>query len=509
MIASLPLSKFMMSVAQFVLVFNWLFDVKVIGKFRAFFKNRAAMVIVSIYLLHVIGLLWTSDFQYALKDLRTKLPILVLPIILSTSPLVGKRHFHHLMVLFLAANVVGSFFSMHELLTKDIIEIRKISLFMSHIRFSLNICVAVFAGGYLVVKGGYGNAAARILISLAVIWLMIFLVILESVTGLVVFTATVMILLIVNIFTNRSRSLKIASIAAVVGIPLFIFLYLDNIYSAMMPDQPFMAAGTDSLTSRGNPYSHDRTLGVENGHWTGQYIQYWELKTAWNQRSNIDFDSTDRAGNPVRRTLIRYLTSEGLRKDYDGVYALSEQDIHAIEKGIANVSELTETSLTTRIRTIFWEFDQYRTSGYLSGHSVVQRLEFLRAAARIIAKHPVIGTGTGDIYNAFKQEYVEMKSQLQPQFRWRTHNQYISIFATFGVIGFIWFIFALIYPAWKTRMFKDYFYLVFFCILMLSMLSEDTLENQAGVTFYAFFTSLLLLTRKKREPFILTQENTT
>ena len=502
MIASLPLSKFTMSVAQFILVGNWLLDARVLDKFRAFFRNRAAMVIVSIWVLHVIGLLWTQNFEYAAKDLRIKLPILALPIILSTSPPVGKKYFRHLLVLFIAANVAGSFFSMHELLTKEIVEIRKVSLFMSHIRFSLNICLAIFAGAYLVARTGYGHSPGKIMLSLATLWLLVFLVIIESITGLSVLLITLMVLILIFVFSGTGKIFKTAGIAALIIIPLGVIIYLTGIYNNLLPDRPLRYEGMDTHTSRGNPYLHDSTLGVENGNWTGQYLQWSELKTAWNRRSEIPFDSLDRSGHHLKRTLIRYMSSIGLRKDYEGVMSLSDKDIEAIESGIANINQLKESSLTNRIKTIFWEIEQYRHSGYLSGHSVTQRLEFLRAASRIIAEQPWFGTGTGDIYDVFKQEYVEMETQLKPQFRWRTHNQYISIFATFGIFGLLWFLFALIYPAWKKQMFNDYFYLVFFCILMLSMLTEDTLENQAGDTFYAFFTSLLLLARKQPEPFI-------
>lgn len=502
MIIAVPLSKFLMSVAQFILVFNWLFDVRILDKFKAFFKNRAAVVIVSIYLMHVVGLLWTSDFQYAVKDLRIKLPILALPIILSTSPPVSRRLFYHGMVLFIAANVAGSFFSINELLTKNIRDIRDVSIFISHIRFSLNICLAIFAAGYLVMKAGYGGKPVRLLITLAALWLLVFLVIIESVTGLGILLVTSGVLLFVYVLSSKNKILRVAGWAVLIIVPLVLFLQLRNIYLDFLPDRPFLHDDLEQYTSRGNPYVHDTTFkGVENGHWTGQYIQPQELKEAWNARSSIPYDSIDRGGHLLRYTLIRYLTSKGLRKDAKGVNALTQADIRAIENGVANVDHLNETSFTTRIKTIIWEIETYRRSGYLSGHSVAQRIEFMRAAMRIIGEHPWIGTGTGDIRNAFNREYIEMNSQLEEAYRWKTHNQYITIFATFGVAGLLWLLFALIYPAWKKRMFGDYFYLVFFCILMLSMLSEDTFETQAGSTFYAFFTSFLLLARKQRDKF--------
>ena len=113
----LTLSPFLMGMSQFWLVLVWLVD-GVVGnrdenvipcggsvgeggicfrhdfksKFSRFFHNKAAVLLVAFYLMHVVGLLWTSDFQYALKDLRVKLPILVMPFVLSSmEPLDRKR----------------------------------------------------------------------------------------------------------------------------------------------------------------------------------------------------------------------------------------------------------------------------------------------------------------------------------------------------------------------------------------------------------------------------------
>jgi len=60
---------------------------------------------------------------------------------------------------------------------------------------------------------------------------------------------------------------------------------------------------------------------------------------------------------------------------------------------------------------------------------------------------------------------------------------------------------VLIYPPIKTRRFTDYFYLSFFVIMIVSMVSEDTIETQAGVTIFAFFTSLFLFGKKDKTSF--------
>jgi O-antigen ligase len=171
-----------------------------------------------------------------------------------------------------------------------------------------------------------------------------------------------------------------------------------------------------------------------------------------------------------------------------------------VERGIANIDQMAESSTRTRIKTIFWEFQVYFNQGHLSGHSVTQRIEFWHASVRIIGKNFWFGTGTGDIADAFKVEYDEMKTSLSQNVRWRSHNQYLSIFVALGFFGFIFFIFVLLAPGYFTGMYRDYFYIVFLAVLLLSMLTEDTLESQAGVTFYAFLTSFFLFSRKEPEP---------
>ncbi len=502
MIVSLPTSKFLLSVAQFIIIGAWLLDKRVLHKFAQFFQHRAAMVVVSIFIIHVVGVLWSSDLQYAAKDLRIKLPLLALPIIISTSPALNRNMFFHLMVLFIAANVFSSFFSVGVLLREEVTEIRDIALFVSHIRFGLMLALAVFSGVYLFFQKDYLNPLSRWLILLAATWLLIFMVILQSVTGLGVLVITTMALMMVFAFRHRQLLPKIASVAILIAIPATVILMALSIRNQMVPDKPFYHDDLEEFSRRGHPYTHDSTLiGFENGHWVGQYIQNWELMTAWSKRSDTPFEGLDEAGHPLRFTLIRYLTSKGLRKDADGVEALTDEDIRAVEKGIASVNQLRETNLMGRLREVIWEIEIYRRSGYLSGHSVTQRLEFWQAGWRIMQENFLIGVGTGDIDNAFKEMYREMDSQLPPEQWWRTHNQYLTVWATLGTIGLAWFIFALIYPARRLSMFDDYFYFVFFCIAILSMITGDTLDTQAGVTFFAFFTSLLLFGRKEKEAF--------
>jgi hypothetical protein len=278
------------------------------------------------------------------------------------------------------------------------------------------------------------------------------------------------------------------------------FYYLRSIIRDYYNKEPIDISRLDSLSARGNRYTHITENGqTENGHYVWTYIQWDELRDGWKQRSAIPLDSLDLKNQQIRYTLIRYLASKGLRKDLEGVLQLSEKDIEAVEKGITNVVNLQKFSIRGRIYEFLMGYETYMGTGDPTGSSVMQRFEFWKASWGIIRDSWLIGAGTGDMNTVFDLQYERMNTKLDPDQRWRSHNQYLSILIGFGIFGLAWFLISLIYPAWAQRGFRDYFFLVFFVIAMLSMLTGDTMESQAGVTFFYFFYSFFLFARREQD----------
>ena len=75
LVFSMPLSKFGMSIAQIGIAISWVVGGDFKNKLSRFFSSKTALVLSSLFLLHVLGLLWTTDFNYAFKDLRIKAPL--------------------------------------------------------------------------------------------------------------------------------------------------------------------------------------------------------------------------------------------------------------------------------------------------------------------------------------------------------------------------------------------------------------------------------------------------
>ena len=532
-IASLPHSKLALSIAQFILTGAWMLERYNIRKFRefytgnskgkvlaeivpfsfyllldsigrgfkAFFQNKPALIFSSIYLLHIIGLFFTTDFDYALKDLRTKIPILILPLYISTSEAFGKRQFYWLMILFIASVAVRTMINSWYLFHHYYVDIRDISKPVSHIIVGLLISFVLFIIGYMILRNRTFTWKLKGVFFLVFSWFIVFLVLSQSSTGIVVTIITGILLLVILILKSKKRRVKAAFIISLFVIVGGIYIYLHKVVHEYYAVSVIDTTKLDPFSSKGNRYTnYPAYKDKENGNYVYLYLQWGELRMAWDKRSKISFDSLDKKKQQIKYTLIRFLASKGFRKDEDGVNKLTNGEIGYIENGVANVVYTRNLSIRGKIYEILYGFDKYRETGDPTGSSLFQRIEFWKASWGIITSNWLTGVGTGDMNEAFDKQYEEMHSKLAKADRWRSHNQFLSIFVGFGVFGFLWFIFAILYPPFALRKFSDFFFLIFFINVMLSMIPEDTIESQAGVTFFALFYALFLFGKKDLDP---------
>jgi len=500
--ASLPLSVFTTSVAEIILLVNWLVEGRFDIKWQVLRQRRSLWFIAALYMLHLAGFLYTTDYAYGLHDLKIKLPVLLLPLVLGTSEPVTRPQLKAILLFFCSATAVSSIISFLvfiHVIPLEYYDIRDISIFVSHIRLALMVNLALFVLLYYLfsrseterLKGRY-----RFIAYAAILWLAFFLFILKSITGLVVFLVISMIL--AWFFAGRIKEIAPRFIIRVfvLVIPLLVASWITSSVSRFYNRDKVDFSSLDSLTAAGNPYFNDTlSQATENGHYVWLYVNKAELRSCWNQRSTYKFGGKDKRGQELRYTLIRYLTSKGLRKDCVGVNALTEEDIHAIEDGKANYLFNERYSLYPRLYRIIWEIDGYMRGGNPSNHSIAQRFAYLRAAGGIISQHFIFGVGTGDVQQAFNDYYSSHHSVLGQNNRRRAHNQYVTFFVTFGLIGFVVFLLSLFGPVFIEKRWNDYLFIVFFLLGLMSMLNEDTLETQTGVSFFMFFYCLFLFAR--------------
>ena len=503
---SLTLSPFMMSVAQFWLVIVWIVD-GIAGKdfkekWSRFIHNKAAVLLVLFYLMHVVGLLYTTDFQYALKDLRVKLPILVLPFLLSGMAPLDRKRFDLLMLVYVLSVFVATLFSFSTYLRHDYEDIREISHFISHIRFCLHIvfCIAV-VGYYICQKRPKKTFGLKCVLNSFLMWFLLLwfvhqIYIFESLSGYVTLIAVVIVSAIYAFLQwKKGKVWRIAiGVSAVVVLGIGAVL-LVHIVKPLLDVKPVDFSALEKKTALGNDYWHDTIHNpIEDGRYVGLYYCRKELQETWPQRSTLPLDGETLNGQPLEPTLARYLTSKDLRKDAEGALALTDEDIHNIEQGVANYNNWRHPGLRARLSSTLFEYGLYRKYDNPNGGSLSQRIEFTRASFHLIRQHPWFGVGTGDVPQAFSQAYDEIHSPLKEEFRFRAHNQYLAIAVAFGLMGLAFFLVVLLYPYFSSKRNRSYLFTVFLCIILLSMFPEDTLETQAGASLFAFFEALLLVT---------------
>jgi hypothetical protein len=467
---------------------------------RCFLNNRPAVIFSSILVLHLIGCFYSTDYNYAVKDMRTKLPLFLLPLFITTSAPFNRRYFNGFMLLFVASVLVRTLMNSWNFFGGHFIDIRNISHSISHVILAIEISLALFILGFYILRKRMFPVFLKVVFGIVLVWLVIYLVLSRSTTGIVITGVSLFIVIILLLFHTRMLWVKLSLAAFLVLSSAASAIYLFRIAHDYYRVNPVDSSKLDKLSRRGNPYVHDTVFKLtENGTYLYIYYQRDELREEWNKRSKIPFEGLDKKNQKIANTLVRFLASKGLRKDADGVNALSSDEIKAIENGIANVVFTSKFSIRGQIYELLWGFDEYRNSGDPTGSSLMQRLEFWKASVGLIRENFLTGVGTGDMNEAFQHEYEKMNSKLAPDQRWRSHNQFLSIFVAFGIFGLLWFLFAILYPPFSTGKFRDFFFLVFFIIVMLSMIPEDTIESQFGVTFFALFYTFFLFARKEED----------
>jgi len=80
----LPLTVSGNNIAIWLVVLIWLFSGNYLEKFNKIIENKLAIVSIIFFLVHIIGLLWTSNISWGLEMVRKMLPFMfVLPIFLT------------------------------------------------------------------------------------------------------------------------------------------------------------------------------------------------------------------------------------------------------------------------------------------------------------------------------------------------------------------------------------------------------------------------------------------
>ena len=485
-------SNILMSWGEIGLVIAFLWDGKYKTKAANFFKDKRLVALTCMYLIFVVSLLYTSNFKYAFHDLKVKLPILIVPFFMSAFAPLTKREFKILFhTLYLGAfiTMIAGCFMYLGIIHLKMVDMRSYSPFIAHIRVATLLTFLIFMSIYFFLNKEYRITLGIFYLIFPVI-AVVFLLVLQSLTGFAVLVGTMFIIPLHGILKKKTRKISIVFIL-IFGIVGFIgFKMVKKEYDRIHNIEKVNLGELPKSTIRGNMYRSDTTnKETVNGHYIQINLAYWEIQQSWDKRSNMEYHGLNKKGWPISSTIIKYLASKGKKKNQDEVNALSDKEIKAIENGIDNYLNVHPLDIRYRFNQLWAELYRYQKTGDPNHQSFSTRLETWKVAQHTISKSPVIGFGTGDVRDEMEKSFGETGSKLLPELRLNPHQQYLTIAIATGVLGLIIFVLIVFFPMIKFRSFNPLF-LACLSITAIGMLDEDTLETQAGSTQFIFMYAI-------------------
>ncbi|HOT15071.1 MAG TPA: O-antigen ligase family protein [Bacteroidales bacterium] len=494
---SMPYMELFSIIGLILLFINWILEGNFSHKLSIFKHKKSISVFSAIFFIHVIWLLGTSQWDEAFRNIFIKLPLLILPVIIGTSEPIKIPKVRKLLQLFIGSvslAVVAHFIISKKWLPVDSDKILKSGIFVSKSQLTCMVVVSTLTLFHWIKSMGRNFKASLVVYIVLAILMLVYLASIHSLAGLIVLAITFLILVISYINRLENQMLKIGLIMLIYAIPFFSIVLMIKTYHQFFHSKQPEYNVSQLFTKAGNPYyNQSASWEIENGNKVWVNVCEKELSKEWNKISEIKYEDLDLKGQPLRLTLIRYMTSKGLKKDAEGIALLSGRDIINVQKGMTNYIFDTHWSLLTRIYEVFWEVHQFKHSKCSSQeHSLSVRLEKYHIALSVAAKHLFFGVGTGDLDLIYSDLNKGHKICLKAEDKNDTGNQFLYVLCSFGIIGLILFIFALVLPGILEMKWDSYYFLMIFCVIVLSFFVFEVLESFAGTIFCTFFYSFYL-----------------
>ncbi len=480
---ALPLSLFVMTVGIIALAVNAILEWNWKQKWNLLKNNKLVLLLISFPILYALGFLNTDLWGNGISSYLMKFPLLIIPLVVSTTAPISKLEIKFILLSYIGSLLFTTIYSTIYLVVTPIQDIREISIFISHIRFSLNIVFGIVILLFLLWNNEWKTPKLVPVYFILLCWFVFYLFISQTLTGIgILFILTIFLMFYTLFFKHKTKEIKIVSYLFLLCITIFI-IYISGITYDYFHDRD-KGVSFETKTSLGNDYTFDYESIIENGHRIGVYVCEKELFEYWQKRSNVPYVN-------IKDGLIRYLNSKGEKKDAQGIMSLTDTDIHNIELGFANVNYTKGIGLKRSLYPTFFSFTLYYKYGNIHQSSLLERFELWRTSFSIIKSNWLTGVGIGDHKLKLDQQLELQKSEITKKEK-GCHNQYITIWLSGGLLVLIPFLMMLIAPFIYHKN-TNILYILFFLIITISMLTEDTLDSHAGVTFFAFFNSFLLL----------------
>lgn len=467
-------------------------------QFRHLFESKTPLIIIICCVVFIVRCLFQLPSPDVSGEIQRWAIAALFLLIFGSFPAITHKQFFVIMSVFVATIVVNSMFNFAYFFCtqEENADVRQASIFMWYIRFALFCLVGTATCVYYLLfqKHVQLSRSAKILFVCAFLWLVFYLFFIKSITGYV----GLFILSIVTV-AERIRSYRKYDFLVLFSI-LFTVLGVRVDYEAnffLNPDE-IEIEKLDTHTAQGNKYTKFKQHGfIENGHWTMLYICQKEIVENWHLYSDMSLFETNAKGFKLYHNLIRYMASKNLRKDAEGLTQLTPEDIKNIEHGYSNYRFTSQFDLGNRIYETLEEFYMKRKGHNPQGNSITQRFVFWSASYDVFLENKMFGVGPKYYNEQLHERYAQLG--LDEKFWHQTHNQFLRILTTYGVVGFVVFLLSLLLVPLFARKKLTMLSFVWYWIFLTSMTNDDTFASHYGVMFVSLFCGLFFCLHPDRE----------
>ena len=119
------------------------------------------------------------------------------------------------------------------------------------------------------------------------------------------------------------------------------------------------------------------------------------------------------------------------------------------------------------------------------------------SAIAVISDQPLVGAGGGSSRPLIKEKLEQEGYVRLTQRNYNAHNQWLETDVSLGIFGLLFYALVFVLPGIRALRVGDFVAAGFLTVVFLSFFTESMLERQAGIYFYAFFFSVIFVTRNE------------
>jgi len=132
----------------------------------------------------------------------------------------------------------------------------------------------------------------------------------------------------------------------------------------------------------------------------------------------------------------------------------------------------------------------------VAGASIDSRIDRWNVTIALIGESPIIGYGAGSEIGLLQTSFFDKKFYNSYLNKLNAHNEYLSFLVKSGIIGLLIYISTLAFGFRISFRQKDLLFFTFMLLIAIVSLSENLLDVDKGIFFYAFFFSFFIFSNE-------------